>query len=91
LWGILARRLSNCDRLLCPEDIVEEIRKEVTKPGVRSWLGVAEVHVEVVEGYLPWRDHLTERLSVGLEGGLKEDTSANHLFLFLLRRGAPCL
>jgi hypothetical protein len=67
---------------------VAEIKKEVAKPGVRSWLGVTEVHVEVVEGYWPWRDHLTERVRVEVKGGLLTDVSANHLFLFLLRRGA---
>ena len=64
-----------------------EIKKELAKPGVRSWLGVTEVHVEVVDGYLPWRDHLTERVRVELAGGLLKDVSANHVFLFLLRRG----
>ena len=65
-----------------------EIKKELARPGVRSWLGVTEAHVSVVEGYRPWRDHLTERLRVEVKGGLLVDASANHFFLFLLRRGA---
>lgn len=90
LWGIIARRLASSDKLQSTNDIVCEIAKELAKPGIKSWIGqYTEVVVELVENYHTWRDHIAS-IPIKLEGGLRDDDTANHLFLYLLRRGS-CL
>ena len=47
LWGVISRRISCTDSLLTDEDTIQTIRSELSRPGVRSWIGSkCELHVE---------------------------------------------
>lgn len=47
LWGVISRRISCTDSLLTDEDTIQCIRSELSRPGVRSWIGSkCEPHVE---------------------------------------------
>ena len=87
LWGILARRIANTDKMLTDMDMVRIIRDECNKPGLREWIGLhTEVNVYKTHVYHGWREHMP-KLGVKLEGGLLEDASGNHLFMSMLHQG----
>ncbi len=89
LWGIIARRIANSDKLRTPEDVMEVIKSELQRPSVRAWIGEGtEHHIEKLDVTRNWQQHLSA-LRVGLEGGLLVDHSANHFFVFMLRRDLP--
>ena len=63
------------------------IDEELRRPGLRRWLGSkTEVHVSKMDACRAWKDHWSP-LKVGLQGGLLEDKSANHAFVFIRRKG----
>lgn len=87
LWGVLARRISNCDSILHAEDTINIIKEELSRPGVRAWLGsTTELHVQKLDACRDWKS-MWKTQGVSLKGGLLEDVSANHVFLFLQRKG----
>ena len=87
LWGVLARRISNCDSILHAEDTINIIKEELSRPGVRAWLGsTTELHVQKLDACRDWKS-MWKTQGISLKGGLLEDTSANHVFLFLQRKG----
>lgn len=73
------------------DDIVHEIRAELRKPSIQSWIGMqTELYVRKCEVYRNWKSHI-ESIKVGLSGGLRDDSTGNHMFFFLLRRGVQIL
>lgn len=47
MWGVLSRRISSTDTILNDSDTVKTIEMELSRVGVRQWLGSrCEVHVE---------------------------------------------
>ncbi|CAE6950458.1 unnamed protein product [Symbiodinium sp. CCMP2592] len=87
LWGCLARRIANESKLLNPDDVCHVLLSELQKASMRAWLGPnTEVLVERLVCVRDWRNHLPT-IGVGLEGGLLKDSSSNHMFFFMLRRG----
>ena len=89
LWGVLARRISNCDSILHAEDTIKIVKDELSRPGVRAWLGsTTELHVEKLDACRDWKA-MWKPQGISLKGGLLEDVSANHVFLFLQKKGWP--
>ena len=87
LWGILARRIASTDALQSPESVKQVLLEELHRPALRSWLGIqTEVLVDKLDCVRAWKSHF-EPQQVKLQGGLREDDKANHLFLAMLRRG----
>ena len=87
LWGILARRVANADRFLSPESVMQILRSELDRPGLKSWIGKdTMVNVEKLDVVRAWKDHY-EPLQTKFSGGLQTDSTANRLFMFFLRRG----
>lgn len=87
LWGILARKLANEDKLYCPDGVAERILGILTSPAVRNWIGrTTEIHVSILRVVRDWRAHLSA-LKVGLQGGMLRDSEANHMYVFMPRRG----
>lgn len=73
--------------LLCPGDVMEAITSELSKPSIRDWIGPhTRVQIRKLDCTRPWRAHLPN-LGIRLEGGLLRDSSGNHLFLAMQRRG----
>ena len=66
---------------------MDVLRDELAKPGVRSWLGNARVHVSKLDAVYGWKDHL-EKQGVSVAGGLLLDATANHSFTFVRRKGS---
>ena len=89
LFGILARRIASCDRLLSPQSVIQVLRQELNRPGLKSWIGShTSVVIEKVDAVRAWKDHF-KPLKVHFSGGLLEDASANHCFVMMLRRDLP--
>ena len=87
LWGIISRRISSCDKLSSPESVQEKILTELERPALRSWIGLqTEIHCQKLASVRAWKGHFHTQ-QVSFAGGLLEDHSANHFFLFMLRRG----
>ena len=87
LWGLLARRISCCDQLLSPDSVVEIVKHELNRKGLKSWIGLnTEIRVNKINAVRCWRHHFTPQ-KVVLSGGLQEDSTANHCFLCIARRG----
>ena len=87
LWGVLARRISNCDCILHAEDTIGVIKEELSRPGVRAWLGsTTELHVQKLDACRDWKA-AWQNQGIKLEGGLLEDASSNHVFLMMQRKG----
>ena len=52
-----------------------------------AWLGLdTEVIVERMLCVRDWRNHIP-KIGIKLEGGLLVDSSSNHMFFFMPRRG----
>ena len=87
VWGVLSRRISRTDSLLTASDVVDTLQQELERPGVRSWIGATtEVHVEKLNCVRNWKDNWRS-LGISLEGGLKLDSTANHVFVLMNRKG----
>ena len=87
LWGILARKIASCDKLQSPESVIAVLKSELERPGLRNWIGNAtRVSVVKLDGIRSWKEQYAPQ-KVALSGGLLEDSSGNHCFLFMLARG----
>ena len=87
LWGVLARRIARCDKLLSPQSVISVLVAELERPGLKGWIGTSTlVRVYKLDCVRPWNRHYNEQ-RVGLSGGLRSDDSANHVFINMLRRG----
>lgn len=87
LWGILARRVANADRFQSPETVMAILRSELERPGLKGWVGkTTVVNVQKLNVVRAWKDHFAPQ-QAKLSGGLLEDASSNHVFMFFLRRG----
>lgn len=87
LWGILARRVANCDAFKTPEDVKGILMTEMQRPGLKSWIGLnCQVSVTKLNAVHSWKSQFAAE-QVGLSGGLKDDATGNHCFLMLKRRG----
>ena len=90
LWGIVARRISNEPKLLDPSSTINVIESELKRPGVRQWVGTTtHLNVGKLDATRDWKVQWDPQGSK-LEGGLLEDSTANHSFIFLCR-GGLCL
>lgn len=87
LWGVIARGVANQSHLQTVDDAMDAIRKELGKVSIRDWLGAnANINVLKLDATRGWRQHIPAA-GVRLEGGLLRDTTGNHLFLSMLRKG----
>ena len=88
LWGILARRISSCDSLKSPQSVISTLESELARPGLKSWIGLQTATVVCkIDSVRDWKTHFAPQ-QVNISGGLKEDTTANHCFLMMQRRGS---
>ncbi|CAJ1406435.1 unnamed protein product [Effrenium voratum] len=80
LWGIISRRIANTDVLLNSQDTINTMLDELARPGLRNWVNcrASVTKLDVCH----WQPQ-----GVKLEGGLLEDSGANHSFTLLLRKG----
>ena len=47
IFGVLSRRIARTDQILNDEDTISTITRELSRPGIRAWLGTrCELHVE---------------------------------------------
>eukprot|EP00435_Cladocopium_sp_Y103_P029075 s204_g7.t1 len=87
VWGVLARRIANTDTLMDPHDTGCCIQAELSRPGFRSFLGGSTtLNVKKLDSVRDWKSHW-QSLGVSLGGGLLEDSTGNHFFLMLRRKG----
>lgn len=87
LWGIVARRISNEPKLLDPTSTIQVMESELKRPGVRQWIGATtHLNVDKLNATRDWKVQWDDQGSK-LEGGLLEDSTANHAFIFLSRGG----
>ena len=85
LWGIISRRIANTDVLLNSQDTINTMLDELARPGLRNWVN-CRASVTKLDVCHSWRYHWQPQ-RVKLEGGLLEDSGANHSFTLLLRKG----
>jgi len=84
----LTRRIGAVDSLQTPEDVIQTMVGELNRPALRGWVGLnTEVHSEKLDFVRKWKGHFSDPQEVKLAGGLLEDSTANHAFVFMLRRG----
>ena len=89
LCGIVARPIAACDTLYSPSSVIGTITEELKRPSLRAWIGLqSEIHVEKMDCVRSWKNQFATAQRVGLAGGLREDHSANHVYLMMLHRGA---
>ena len=63
------------------------LRSELERPGLKGWVGkTTVVNVQKLNVVRAWKDHFAPQ-QAKLSGGLLEDASSNHVFMFFLRRG----
>lgn len=87
IWGLISRRVARTDSLLNASDVVQCLQQELVRPGVRGWLGsTTEVHVEKLDVVRNWRDSW-RAMGISLEGGFLVDSTANHVFVLMNRKG----
>lgn len=87
-WGILARRVGASDKLLSAESVMAVLEDELSRPGMRAFIGLdTVVKVSKLDAVRFWKGHFKPKQEVGLSGGLLEDSSANHCFIAILRKG----
>ena len=87
-WGILARRIAASDRLLSAQTVIDILEEELARPGMRAFIGLETmVKVSKLDAVRAWKDFFNPTQQVGLRGGLLEDSSANHCFISMLRKG----
>eukprot|EP00435_Cladocopium_sp_Y103_P003030 s1878_g1.t1 len=87
-WGILARRVAASDRLLSAQSVIDILEEELARPGMRAFIGLETmVKISKLDAVRAWKDHFNPTQQVGLRGGLLEDSSANHCFISMLRKG----
>ena len=88
-FGILARRVANCDRLLSASDTVHLLDQELRRPGFRAWIGAAtEISVSKLDATLNWRDQFQAAQGVHVQGGLLVDATSDHTFVFMQQKGS---
>jgi hypothetical protein len=62
--------------------------QELNRPAMKGWVGLnTQVSSQKLDACRSWKNHFTTPQQVYLRGGLLEDSSANHCFIFMLRRG----
>lgn len=92
LWGILTRRVGAVDSIQTPEDVIQTMVQELNRPALRGWVGLnTEVRGMKLDCCRKWKSHFSDPQQVKLSGGLLEDSTANHTFIFMLRRGGSWL
>ena len=80
LWGVVARRIANCDSTLRAERHPQDCPAGAKSPCVRAWLGsTTELHVQKLDACREWKN-FWKPVGVTLSGGLLEDVSSNHVF-----------
>ena len=88
LWGLISRRIASCDKLYSPKTVMEKITEELNRPALRSWIGLGcEIHCQSLDSVRAWKSHFFDVQRASYAGGLLDDSTANHFFLFMLRRG----
>lgn len=88
VFGVLARRVANCDRILDADDTCKVLNEEMSRPGFRAWIGsTCGAHASRLYATLNWRDHFSCQ-GASLSGGLLVDSTANHCFIFMQYKGA---
>ena len=88
LFGIIARRVAACDCLQTPQDVCDTMVQELNRPALKGWVGLnTQVSAQKLEAVRSWKGHFGGPQKVSLQGGLLEDSTSNHCFVFLLRRG----
>lgn len=88
LWGILTRRVAATDDMQDPNDVMNVMVREIQRPALRGWVGLGtEVSAVKLDSARSWKWHFSGPQQAKLSGGLLEDSTANHCFIFMLRRG----
>ena len=87
LWGILARRIAALDSLKSPASVIDTLKSELDRPGLKAWVGLnTTTSVVKMDAVRDWKAFFNPQ-KVNLSGGLKDDASSNHCFLMMCRRG----
>ena len=74
-------------KLLDPTSTIQVMESELKRPGVRQWIGATtHLNVDKLNATRDWKVQWDDQGSK-LEGGLLEDSTANHAFIFLSRGG----
>lgn len=84
LYGIVSRAFQYQDDLLDLESVRQAIRQILNRPSLSKYFSGAEVDVSIIEGCRDWASWLC-KLGVNFTGGLREDITANHAFVFMWR------
>lgn len=92
LWGILSRRVAATDNLQTPQDVIDTMVAELNRPSLKSWVGLnTRIHAMKLDCVRSWKTHFSDAQKVVLSGGLLEDASGNHCFVFMLLKGGPSI
>ena len=74
--------------LQTPQDVMQTMLSEMSRPAMRSWVGLnTQVNAMKLDCPRSWKTHFTGPQQVTLSGGLLEDATSNHCYIFMLRRG----
>lgn len=88
VFGCLSRSFQHVDRLEDIYGVKRSIETILNKDSLRSFLAVPEVSVEVLEGVRDWSAYAQD-LSVKLAGGMRDDATGIHCWMFLPRKDVP--
>lgn len=84
LYGIVSRTFQFQDYLPDLDSVRESIKEILNRPSLAKYFSGAEVNVTIIEGCRNWASWLDE-LGVNFLGGLRDDCTANHAFVFMWR------
>lgn len=90
LYGIVSRAFQYTDHLQDVASVQQTIKEILNRPSLAKYFAGAEVEVTIIEGCRNWTPWL-EQLGVNFTGGLREDITANHSFVFMWRSLGRCL
>ena len=89
LFGIVSRAFQYNDQLQDVQAVRESIKEILNRPSLSRYFQGAEVEVSIIEGCRDWGSWLNG-LGVNFTGGLREDLTSNHAFVFLSRTFGSC-
>eukprot|EP00438_Fugacium_kawagutii_P002097 Skav227031 [mRNA] locus=scaffold6915:16038:17861:- [translate_table: standard] len=88
VFGVLSRTFQYVDRLDDIGSVKEALQNILGKDSLRDFLNVPEVTVEVLNGCRDWKGWISG-LGTSLEGGMRDDMTGLHCWMFMSRRDVP--
>ena len=90
VFGVISRLFQHCDVLRDLQDVADQVLDILKRPSMQDFLTTEgeSITVEIVEGVRDFKEYF-EPLGIHFEGGMRDDKSGMHCFLFMCRKDVP--